>query len=1060
MRDFLFRGSLAQLDPDLYELTQIEAERQYRYLILIPSESYVPSAVREALASAFHNIYAEGYPPEPTRRMTEEEILDYKTRLAEYRRFSDPRYYKGVEYADIVEALARRRAAELFAATTNEFDPEDLFVNVQPLSGAPANNAVYTALLKPGDTLMGLDLIHGGHLSHGSKANRSGKLYNVVHYTVDPKTERIDYNQIEDLAKKHRPKIIVAGYSSYPWQVNWRWLRRIADSVGAYLMADISHVAGLVVAGVYPTPVGWAHIITSTTHKTLMGPRGAIIITTEPDLARKIDRAVFPGEQGGPHVNVFAAMALAFKLARTEQFKELQRQIVKNAVALAERLAERGLRIPYGGTDTHLLNVDMKSIRGLDGTPLNGDLAARILDLTGIVVNRNTIPGDKSAKNPSGIRLGTPWITQRGFREQETRQLADIIADVLWAIQPYSLAGKQRAKVKYRELQEAKLRVRDLALQAGIEFEPPSRHGYPHFYYLDDKPASQGKYTVLAVGGPRVRQFLNFVLTADIEALAEGQSAPTRIPVDEDAYVEGVVTAVKPDHFHLTVPTERASEVANFLRSLSDGYIAFGDPDIRRKIPGPVWIDEEPEAEPVPQAEGDAVAATKPYFISIEAYEGLSGEPKPAFAWQEPETTELKRTPLYPLHKQLGAKMGEFAGYEMPLWYTSAKDEHLAVRTAAGVFDIAHMGIFELSGPDAAAFLDSVLANDVGKLLVGESVYSHLLDPEGNVIDDVMVYRVEPEVYFLVVNAANAAKDWAWLQAVKAGEVRVDRERPWVLAYGRGVRIRDLKSPEAGLDQRVLVALQGPRALDALLALGADEATKARLRGLKWAHITHAIIGGFDIQVMDTYIARTGYTGERRGYEIFIHPMQAATLMAALLQVGEPFGVKPAGLAARDSLRIEAGLPLYGHELGGPLNLGVGDAGLAKYVKVYKPWFIGRDAFLEQEAKRTKEVIRFRVDEKPSPMAHLGDPVLNRQGRVIGVVTSSAVGSDGHQVGLAYVDRKYVAEGTPLYILAGAKRHKAAPKAPAAMQEGDRMPIPLKATVVKRFPKKFDVPTA
>ncbi len=1055
MRDFLFRGTLAQLDPDLYDLTQIEAERQYRVLILIPSESYVPRAIREALASAFHNIYAEGYPPEATRFMTEDEILDYKLRLAEYRRFSDPRYYKGVEYADIVEALARRRAAELFAATTPDYDPEDIYVNVQPLSGAPANNAVYTALLKPGDTILSMDLIYGGHLSHGSKANRTGKLYNVVHYTIDPATGQIDYNQIEALAKEHKPKIIIAGYSSYPWQVNWQWFRRIADEVGAYLMADISHIAGLVVAGAYPTPVGWAHIITTTTHKTLMGPRGALIITTDPTLARKIDRGVFPGEQGGPHVNVFAAMALAFKLARTQQFKELQHQIVKNAVALAERLSERGLRIAYGGTNTHLLNVDMKSVRGQDGTPLSGDLAARILDLAGIVVNRNTIPGDKSAKNPSGIRMGTPWITQRGFREEETRALADIIADLLLAVEPYRLQGKQRAKVDYAVLRDAKLRVRDLALQAGIEVEPPARHGYPHFYYADDKPQRQGSHTVLAIGGPRVRQFLNFVLSADIEALQEGQSAATLVPAGPEEHIEAIVTARGPYRFHLTVPTERAMAVADYLRALSDGYIAFGDPDLRRKIPGPVWVEEDPEAEVVLEAPGPAVAATKPYFIGIQRHEAPAGPAKAPFQWEEPAAGELKRTPLYELHKQLGAKMGAFAGYEMPLWYSSAKEEHLAVRTAAGVFDISHMGVFELRGPDAATFLDSVLANDIGKLAVGESAYSHLLDAEARVIDDVMVYRVGPETFFLVVNAANVAKDWIWLHLVKDGRVQVDPARPHALAFGRGVQIRDLRDPAAGLDRRVLIAIQGPRSLDALLALGTDEATKAKLRGLKWAHITPAILGGFDIQILDLYVSRTGYTGERRGYELFVHPMQAATLMAALLQVGEPFGVKPAGLAARDSLRTEAGLPLYGHELGGPFNLGVGDAGLSKYVKVYKPWFIGREAFLAQEAQRTREVVRFVVTEKPSPMAHQGDPVLDRRGKVVGVVTSSAVGTDGHQVGLAWVERKYTDEGTPLYILTGAHRQKKAPKAPAELQPGDKVPVPVPAVVGKRFPKKF-----
>lgn len=243
MADYLFRGSLEDLDPEVYKLNQLEAERQYRRLILIPSESASPLAVREALGSAFHNIYAEGYPDENTRWMSEEDILDYDTRLGRYRRYSDPRYYKGTEYANIVEALARRRCAETFAA--NGVTADDLYVNVQALSGGPANNAVYHALVQPGDTVMGLDLLHGGHLSHGSKVNRSGKYYNIVHYSVDPDSERIDYEAVAELAREHKPKMIIGGFSSYPWIADWAALRAIADSVGAFLFVDIAHVAGL-----------------------------------------------------------------------------------------------------------------------------------------------------------------------------------------------------------------------------------------------------------------------------------------------------------------------------------------------------------------------------------------------------------------------------------------------------------------------------------------------------------------------------------------------------------------------------------------------------------------------------------------------------------------------------------------------------------------------------------------------------------------------------------------------------------------------------------------------
>src|SRR5512138_3383649 len=531
MSDYLFRGNLTKLDRDVYDLIQLEAERQARKLILIPSESTSPLAVGEALGSAFQNIYAEGYPEEETRWMSEEEILDYPARLAEYRRNGDPRYYKGVEYADVVEALARRRAAEAFAA--NGFSADQIYVNVQALSGAPANNAVYQALMNIGDTVLGLNLLHGGHLSHGSSVNRSGKYYKAIHYTVD-ENEKLDYGKIRELALETRPKLIIAGYSSYSWIPDWKKFRAIADEVAAYFLADISHIGGLVAAGVVPSPVGHAHVVMSTTHKSLDGPRGAVLLTTVPEIAKKLDKAVFPGEQGGPHVHIFAALALTFKLAQTKQFERLQRQTIKNAQAMSEQFKARGLRIPFGGTNSHMLNVDCRTIKAPDGTSLSGDQAARILDLAGIVLNRNTIPGDKSALDPSGIRLGTPWITQRGFDEAKSRQLADIMADVLLAAAPHMVASakgkpQRRAKVDFNILNEARLKVRAMAEEAGVDFEP-TRHGYPHFYFIDeavdgtDTPTKSYDLT-----GERVRQFLDYLVTADLTALQPGDSLPTQL---------------------------------------------------------------------------------------------------------------------------------------------------------------------------------------------------------------------------------------------------------------------------------------------------------------------------------------------------------------------------------------------------------------------------------------------------------------------------------------------------------------------------------------------------
>ncbi|MEW5828229.1 MAG: serine hydroxymethyltransferase, partial [Chloroflexota bacterium] len=628
MSDFLFRGTLADLDPEIHELTRIEAERQVRKLIMIASESTAPMAVREALSSAFQNIYAEGYPDEETRWMSEEEILDYPARLSHYRRNSDPRYYKGVEYADTVEALARRRAAQAFAA--NGYSADQIYVNVQALSGGPANNAVYHALMALGETVLGMNLLFGGHLSHGSSVNRSGKWFNAVHYSVNPETQQLDYDQIRALALEHKPKMIIAGYSSYSWVPDWKKFREIADEVGTYFLADISHIGGLVAAGVVPSPVGYAHVVMSTTHKSLDGPRGAVLLTTDAAIAKKLDRAVFPGEQGGPHVNVFAGLALAFKLAQTEQFRQLQAQTVTNAVAMADQFQKRGLRVPFGGTDTHLINLDCNTIKGPDGAALSGDMASRILDIAGVVVNRNTIPGDKSAKDPSGIRLGTPWITQRGFDEAKSRQLADIIADVLLACAPHSVdtprQGRQRrAKLDFDVLNNAKIKIRDLALAAGMDFEPAT-HGYPHFYYVDDVSAAG----VFRLTGPRVRQMLDYAVSSDLSTLKPGSVQATGLSLP-GADVSGTLACVAFDEYVLSVPAEGAARVATWLRDLSDGYVSFnldGSADYsERRMPGPFTV--MPSPQPSPAGRGSLVSADKPWFIGIQA--GVQKEALPSF---------------------------------------------------------------------------------------------------------------------------------------------------------------------------------------------------------------------------------------------------------------------------------------------------------------------------------------------------------------------------------------------------------------------------------------------
>lgn len=1042
MHEFQQLEDLESIDPGLFRLIQLEEERQARRLIMIPSESAAPLSVRELLSSSFTNIYAEGYPRPETLGMTEDEILDYTDSLGTYRRYSDPRYYKGVEYVDMVEALARRRCAEAFAA--NGISADQLYVNVQPLSGAPANNAVYTAFLNPGDTILGMSLLVGGHLSHGSSVNRSGLFYNAQHYNIDPATERLDYDAILAKAQEVQPKIIVAGYSSYPWVPDWKKFREIADSVGALLLTDVSHIAGLIAGEQIPSPVGFAHVITFTTHKTLLGPRGAVILTENASFAKKIDKAVFPGEQGGPHINTIAALALTFKLAQTEGFKALQHQIIENAKAFASQLQTRGLSVPYDGTDTHLTLLDCKSIKGPDGTILSGDMGARILDVAGIVANRNTIPGDRSAFSATGVRFGTAWLTQRGFKEADFRQVADIIADLFEGITPYGMPGgrkpKLRAKVDFAVLEEAKLKVSALAEKAINLGNVSTNEGYPHYYDLEDN--KETTWASFELSGDHIRHFVSYAFASDIETLEPGESQPTLLHTT-NGDVEGFLKCTDPTTFTLTVPGNQAGLASAWLRDLSDAYIQF-DPDLLMRMPGPMRIEDLPPQTPE-ESSASPIATNKPYYAGIEA-DTRQGDPLPVFKWESTEPVEVLKTALNATHREMGAKMVNFAGWDMPVWYSSVLEEHLAVRNAAGLFDVTHMGVFQAEGPDACLFLDSVCGNDIGALNIGQSCYTHFIDSEANVLDDLLVYRRGKEKYLVVVNAANDEKDWAWLNAVREGKTRVDPTSPWAVAFGRNVTLRNLRDQKAGPDMRVDIALQGPKSREIMLKLKTSDENRQAILGLKWAQLCEASLN--DIPLV---VSRTGYTGERMGFELFVHPDQAVALWKALLVAGEPLGLKPCGLGARDSLRTEAGLPLYGHEMGGMLNLGVGEAAFSNFVKTYKPWFIGRQAYLQQEKDRKGIVVRFRFDEKRTRMAHLGDPVLDERGKVIGTVTSCAIDSEGSLTGQAFVSTKYAAENTPIYIYQGSP--ETAGKAPAELETGDRVMLPARATVLSRFPK-------
>ncbi|MEJ2207427.1 MAG: glycine cleavage system aminomethyltransferase GcvT [Anaerolineae bacterium] len=1189
-RDLFLGEDMANIDPDIDQIIDFEQERQARKLIMIPSESMAPLAVRAALGSVFNNVYAEGYPPLRMTRDTEERLLDVAHQLAYYRRYADRRFYKGVDYVHFVETLAQRRCADCFA--NERVTADNIFVNVQPLSGAAANLAVYDTIVDVGDVVMGMDLYQGGHLTHGSEFNFSGKRYDVVSYGVSKRTGKLDYDQIRDLAREHKPKMIIAGYTSYPWAPDWWAFRSIADEVGAMLLADVSHPAGMVIAGAFPSPVGIADVTTFTTHKTLCGPRGAVIVSTDQDLANRIDLAVFPGEQGGPHTQKFAAMAVAFKIAQSDAFRRMQFQIKENAAALAAGLEQRGQKLAYGGTDTHFCMLDLNGVKTASGFPLRGEPAVRLLDMAGIVANKNTIPGDDQTALAMGIRLGAPWLTQRGFGPAEMDRVADLIHRTVSSIEPFSYIGLvgelPRGKIDLDTFEEIKHEVAELAAEGAAETEDRGR-GYPHYYHLRhvspaphpalepaEGPGVEAELEaaqdyallldtsdcgLLEIVGDRAEPSLQQVLTSDVGALAPGEGQLAFVLDREGRIIDDVSLLrlasddVGRDRYLLRTNPDNHERVKAWLRALSDGYTLFDPDDVFRKVEGPLTVEDlrladendccvilalhGPQSAAVVERAGELPgnalrcgedqielilpaaeaqnaydrlleagatpgsgaarlalrAAQKlpvygeydgygpesgrpggldlyeaghqarfalevPYFVGRQALDPVRVRPDlPAFEWQELENAPLKRTPLYDWHKAHTRKVIPFAGWEMPVWYTGVLDEHTAVRRGAGLFDVAHMGVFEISGPHATEFLDLVLTNYARWFGPGESYYNYFLDPDGHVIDDLLVYRRDEDLYLMVVNAANADKDWAWLNAVNNGQVLIDRQRP-DLRVQRPATIRDLKDPAAGADMRVDLALQGPASLAILQSLTEDAGLRDRLARVPKTGLVECRLGGPDIAAgreFNLIIARTGYTGEDVGYEIFVHPDEAVVFWETLLEVGEPFGLKPCGLACRDSTRIEAGLPLYGHELAGPFDISPTGAGFGAYVKLHKPYFIGREAHMRREEERTMEIARFRMNDKGVRMPKTGDPVVNRRGRAIGWVTSAAVDVDGWIVGLAYVEGRYHREGDEIGIFSLPSRPVVEKEDKADLAPGDQIQLPDTATILSRFPQDEEV---
>jgi len=1179
VEDFLFQETTDEIDPEITRLIELEEERQARKIIMIASESICPAPVRSALSSVFNNIYAEGY---PSPRMTEFErdlIMDFNHMTMHHRRYSDRRYYKGTEYCDYVEALAQRRVCELFA--TEKIPANMIYANVQPLSGAAANNAVYDAFVKPGETVMGLSLLHGGHLTHGNPANRSGRHYHIVSYEVNPATERLDYDRIADAALKCKPRMIIAGYSAYPWAPDWAKFREIADRVGAVLLADIAHTAGLVVAGQHPNPIEHAHVITFTTHKTLCGPRGACILTPDPESAQKVMAAVFPGEQGGPHIHQIAAKAVCFKIAKTEKFRTLMEGVVRNAKHLALSFKNIGLPVAYGGTDTHMCLIDLRKIKTPTGVTLTGEIASRILDICGITVNKNTIPQDIYPAHPGAVRFGTTWVTQRGMGEPEMEKIAQLTKRVLTNIHNFNYLEVNgpvgRGKIDIGVIREVRKEVEELESRFPREVEIGDA-GYPHFYRsepvfasplkpsLAPQPAGRNldslrqnaavidcsDCAVLLVSGARALQFIQGVASADFSDIGIGKTKPTFLLDSKAKVIDDVIVHRMEkdergrDRFLLISTAANSERVTEWLRFVSDGYVIFDEEDVLAKIEGPVVVqDLRTAAEPSerriallvcgkkaqetitksgiqrPQSNDakvigctlkdaklfyvlakqssaaevwssltksgaeptdgaflpflrkqfglpdygngsprgstlysngfkDWFSENKFYFAGMRLLRDVLKRPerrKEEFHWEEKEPQELKKTALFEEHAKLTKKdfLIPFAGWHMPVWYSRVSEEHTAVRTAAGLFDVSHMGLFEVKGEYATRFLDIVLSNYVPWFRVGQAFYSYCLGPDGNVIDDTFTYKLGEDWYYIVVNASNTEKMWTWLNGVNERKYIIDRENPSLEVEGR-VMLRNLHSPQTGRDQRINTALQGPNSLAILLRMLAREDEKRRLSVLPWTNTMWADIGG-----EKCLIARTGYTGERIAYEVYVPWDFAPEFWRRTLQTGADLGIKPCGLGARDSTRTEAGLPLYGHELAGPLNISPIEAGYAAFVRFHKPFFIGRKATVENEKRRTMEVVRFRLLDKNIRALHFGDPVASKKAKHIGYVTSAAL-VDEYQVGMAYIDKKLNLTGTRIELFPVAASGSAfAEKQKTALKPGDPLLVSGEGEILTRW---------
>lgn len=1029
-------------------LLEWERTRQRRQLILIPSESMCIPPAAAMVGSAFGHLYAEGYP---------EPILDHVPRFSAtdaarfaswQRRLSDHRYYKGCVNVDMLELLAQRYAAEAWSRLEGSPPADRIFVNCQPLSGAAANNAVYEALLEPGDTILGMKLSHGGHLTHGSEFNISGRRYHAVGYGVDETTRKLDYVKLVLLAREHRPKLIIGGTSAYPWDLEWNRLREVADEVDAYLLADVAHLAGPILGEGLNNPLPYADVVTYTTHKALCGPRGAMIVSRDEAIAQAVDAAVFPGLQGGPHMDSIAGIARLFELIvqQREAFGAFQQAILNNTATLAQELIHRGFALEYGGTNTHMVLIDLRAFPtpGEPDVPVDGEIASRLLELAGIVVNKNTLPGDEAAGESSGIRMGMPWATQRGIRREHIETLADVVHLVLRGVHTTRVWVPGNVRRCRGRIDPAILRRARAMTDALLEAMDGTPAQAPTTAALNVEPSQEA---VLLVRGDKVRAGLQQVMTCHLADL--GEKDPPRLGLLLDGQARVIDKACvfclpsegREQRFGLVVKASGAPRVVEWLEALSDGYALIDPDDLQAKVDGPMVVedvtttdlglllsdaargilDRLPEcadkelsvAELGLDPEASVIDPRKTYFIGQNALMEQA-ERDPALSWllentdapkrdyaYHPPEPGIRKTALNDLHRELGARMVAFADWEMPVHYRDGIfAEHRAVRTTAGLFDVSHMGVFEIAGRHATAFLETVLAGCVSRLDPGMAGYNYLLYPDGTAMDDVYLYRMAWDRYLLVVNGANAERDWDWLTAVNRRDVVIEPALPGgpLKQVDGSVELRNVR--EAGADSLVDLALQGPKSLDVLCRLAGDNDREA-LRQLSMNACTTVRLHG-----VRAIAARTGYTGELVGFELFVHPDHAVKVFQDLLDAGQADGLKACGLGARDSTRTEAGFPLFGHELEGAHGGTLTECGYGFVPRFHVPFFIGRAAYMRRVTPQRRKMLRLAGQGRKS--LRPGHILLNAAHEPVGVVTSFAFVSEAYDfVVLAHVDAAF-----------------------------------------------------